>query len=322
MTTSSLLEWFVGNRNPSITEKLTSDGEPVNLSSGINHVEFLARDAGGTALICFGTAALVSGGTFGDVRYDWTAGDIAPGGILSEERMPLVWWRVVYADGHTQDLNEALIRVSQHDPTMGDGAIAYVELEAIKNTLSLTGQTYADPDIRVALGAASRGIDEICDRRFYPDPDANQVRYYQASSPTGSVEIDDLSELTKVSIDLSGGTAFAYDLVANRDFTLEPLNAAADGKPWEELCLGPSPRYYWPAYPRSVRVTGRFGWTYIPAGVQEACTILTTRLMRRMREAPFGVVTNMDGEAIRIARSDPDVAFALEPFRREAAYVG
>jgi hypothetical protein len=66
--------------------------------------------------------------------------------------------------------------------------------------------------------------------------------------------------------------------------------------------------------PSSVAVTGQFGWPAVPAQVIEATTILATRLLRRAREAPFGVVgLGIDGAAVRISRFDPDVGFLLDP---------
>jgi hypothetical protein len=62
----------------------------------------------------------------------------------------------------------------------------------------------------------------------------------------------------------------------------------------------------------------------VPAQVKEATSILAARLIRRMREAPFGVVVvgGIDvGAAARIARVDPDVRFLLEPFTRWRPFV-
>jgi hypothetical protein len=45
--------------------------------------------------------------------------------------------------------------------------------------------------------------------------------------------------------------------------------------------------------------------------------IMSVRLMKRAREAPFGVASvGFDGAAVRIARVDPDVAFLLDNWVR------
>ena len=62
-------------------------------------------------------------------------------------------------------------------------------------------------------------------------------------------------------------------------------------------------------------MTGVFGWSEVPAPVKQATTIMATRLLRRAREAPFGVVgLGLDNAPVRIAKIDPDVAFLLNPF--------
>jgi hypothetical protein len=201
----------------------------------------------------------------------------------------------------------------------GWAAIAneYVSAAALKATLGITVNTF-DADIDAARVAASRGIDGICDRRFYPDADANQVRYY---TPWGyrALRIDDLATHTEVGTNRSGdGTSFTA-LTLNTDYFLEPLNAAADGQPFTRITWHP---FGYAAlrlgFPRYVRVTGKFGWATVPDSVVEATSILAAALYKRAREAPFGIQTvGVDqGTAARIARSDPHVMMLLGPFMR------
>lgn len=183
----------------------------------------------------------------------------------------------------------------------------YLTLAEVKSSLSLTGESFADADLTLAITAASRGIDKATNRRFYPDADANTVRYYSPDSE--AVPIDDLAELTALEVRLSDGLEVWTE---NGDFILTPLNAPVDNEPWTMVeAYGRS----FPRRPRSVKITGRFGWGATPAQIKEATSILTSKLMRRIREAPFGVVSFDSGEALRIARMDPDVRFLIEPFR-------
>ena len=191
----------------------------------------------------------------------------------------------------------------------------YITLEEFKYTAELTGFSFADGDIPNAIGAASRGIDEYCGRKFYTDA---TTRYYTPVEP-GYLRIDDLVTLGTMTSDLDGDGVFEQTWTLNTDFVLEPLNAAADGKPYEEIRLHPAGSLRFSCYPRSVSVSGTFGWAATPAPVKEATTILASRLLRRAREAPFGVVgIGIDNAAVRIARTDPDVAFLLDPFIRGA----
>jgi hypothetical protein len=196
----------------------------------------------------------------------------------------------------------------------------YLTVAELKSTLELSGESYADDDLNVAITAASRSVDSFCDRRFWADADANQIRYY---TPTSSVvvQIDDLVTLTTLATDDAGDQTFGQAWTANTDLFLEPLNAAADGQPYTRLCTNParSSLYFPLQYGRSVKVTGKFGWPAVPTEVKQATTIIAGRLLKRARETPMGVVmagVGFDGAAIRIASQDPDVTMLLSPLRR------
>jgi hypothetical protein len=63
-------------------------------------------------------------------------------------------------------------------------------------------------------------------------------------------------------------------------------------------------------------VQGQWGWPQIPQPVVEATRIEATRLLRRTREATFGIVgVGPVGSAVRLPTVDPDVALLLAPFK-------
>lgn len=194
----------------------------------------------------------------------------------------------------------------------------YVRLEELKATLELTNQTFADNDIQAAISAASRGIDEVCQRRFWAD--TTPVDRYYTPVTSQQVMIDDLYDFDALVTDQDGDSVYEQAWTLNTEFALLPLNAAADGWPYTTLRLHPRNTtgfpYWWP---RSVKITGRFGWETVPAPVTEATTILATQLLKRAREAPFGIVSiGIDvGATARIAVTDPSVRFLLSPYMRE-----
>lgn len=180
-----------------------------------------------------------------------------------------------------------------------------------------------DTDITTACSAASRGIDRACNRRFWVDANANQIRYYSPPRSGSVLVIDDLVTLTTLKIDQQGGTTFGTTLTENTDFVLEPLNAAAETPVWPYTMvrLHPGSGYYWPQNPRSVKVTGKFGWPAVPDEIVRATTILATKLFKR-QESPMGIVTVGvdDVTAMRIATSDPDVRFLIGPYTRMTGF--
>jgi len=188
---------------------------------------------------------------------------------------------------------------------------SYITPADLKASLSLEDQSYADQDVELAIAAASRGIDGMTGRRFYKDQDANRIRYY---TPTrhDTLHINDLVELTTRRVD---GEEWEEG-----DYRLLPLNAAADGHPYTTII--PVGRRRFPAgVVGGVEVVGRFGWPEVPDAVKAATSILATKLLKRTREAPFGVVAFAldDGTAIRIARNDPDVRFLVDSYMRNQA---
>lgn len=193
----------------------------------------------------------------------------------------------------------------------------YTDLATVKASLSLTGYTFADADISRQITAASRAVDGICDRRFWIDT-SDVTRYY---TPTSAryVPIDDLAALTSLATDTSRDGTFATTWVTNTDFTLSPLTGPNRGFPSTGIALTPnSSRYFDVGWPRTIRVAGRFGWPAVPQDISTATEIIAVQLLRRIREAPFGIVAfGVDSaSAMRLTRSDPHLNMLLGPYTR------
>lgn len=192
----------------------------------------------------------------------------------------------------------------------------YLTLTEWKTTAEMIGFSFADNDAELAISAASRGVDQYTGRRFYPDSSASTVRYYTPQN--GNVlDIDDLIVCATVQTDWDGDSVFENTWTANTDYLLEPFNAAAEAKPYERLRVHPSSSLRFPGWPRSVAITGQWGWAAVPDPVKTATSILAARLLKRTREAPFGVVgLGPDMVAVRISVTDPDIAFLLRPYQK------
>jgi len=249
-------------------------------------------------------------GTRGYVSYQWAADDTDTAGLF------LSVWRVTFSGGEIQSYPNGgyvLVRITPAEfPTSAD----YLTVEQLKKTRQLAGHTYADDDIGLAIGAASRGIDALCARRFWKD-ETDVTRYY---SPRASnlVLIDDLAAVTSVA---SGeASTFTDTWARHQDYDLYPLNAEADGRPWTRLEPGAYGRCF-PTGPRTIQVVGKFGWPTIPEPIRQATGILASMLLLRHREAVFGVILAGAeiGAIARIARDDPQVTFLTRPFVRKAS---
>src|SRR4029077_12146930 len=153
-----------------------------------------------------------------------------------------------------------------------------------------------------------------CGRRFSKD-DTDQTRAY-VPARYAWIEIDDLAEPTSIESDTQMPGTFEPCPVG--EYRFEPLNAQADGWPYTVLRLAeyPSIQPFMP-YFGTVRGTGKFGWPEMPPSVKEATKTLSARLVKRVREAPFGIAgMGVDGIAVRVSTTDPDVAMLLSPYTR------
>lgn len=297
------LIWYVGDEDPSAADQITLGGVGVDLTS--KTVRFRMRRVGDTTLKVDELVDFKDAN--GNWRYDWDSDDLDTAGEY-------LAWIATTTGARDQTVQEFTLEVRAHGPLQN----AYVELEVFKDTASLKGKNYADGDIQNALVAASRGIDEALHRRFWLDADANQVRYYTPRYG-GCLEIDDLVVLTSLKCDQDGDGTFEETWTLNTDFILEPLNAAADGKPFERIERHDLATRSFPSWRRSVEVTGQFGWAAVPAGVETLTTLIAARLVQRTRQAPFGIIAlGGDGAAVRAAAMarDPEYAWLTDGLQR------
>ena len=177
----------------------------------------------------------------------------------------------------------------------------YVSPETFKASTSVP-DGLGDEDVERALAAASGAVEELAHRKFWLDPEPT-TRTFTALTSRMMV-VNDLASFTSVT---SKGTAVT-------DVVGEPLNAPVDGKPFLWLV---SPGHGFSTDHAAIEVTGRFGWPEVPDQVPQFVSIVAAKLLKRTREAPFGIVSpGLDGPAMRLGREDPDARMLLRPLVR------
>lgn len=179
----------------------------------------------------------------------------------------------------------------------------YVDVDDLKTSLSLAGTTFMDDDLEQSAAAASEMVDDATNRTFGLSA-TDETRYFRTSDPSLLI-IDDLVTLTSVAADFDADGDYEETLVNGTAFQLGPINAAVKGHPYEYLEARRG--YRFPANGGYVKVVGRFGWSETPPRVIKATRILTVRLVKRDREAPFGIVGVGTEGAAAILRSDPEI---------------
>lgn len=186
----------------------------------------------------------------------------------------------------------------------------YATLAEVKARLGITDSTY-DSVLEAVVEAASRGIDNYADRRFYA---ATETRYFTACDSTYAL-IDDVVSVTTLATDNDGNRAYGTTW-ASTDYDLSPFNAIARGAPYTRIDVAPLGSKTFPLYTRAVKVVGSFGYAAaVPDVINEAALILSARFFRR-KDSPLGVAGFGDLGAIRVSTVDPDVKTLLAPLRR------
>jgi hypothetical protein len=190
----------------------------------------------------------------------------------------------------------------------------YVTLAALKTYLRISDNV-DDADLAIDITAASRAIDDHCNRQF-GKVTAAEARIYTPRPDyergVWVVDIDDLDDVTGLAV-LVGGSAVT-------SYTLEPVNAVVKGKVWTRLVISADSSVQPTGTDNEAAITAKWGWTTAPVSVGHACRLQASRFNAR-RGSPYGVAGSPDqGSEMRLlARVDPDVGVSLRGYRRERA---
>ena len=189
----------------------------------------------------------------------------------------------------------------------------YCTLADVKAALRIQ-DSVDDALLENSVNAASRMIDQYCNRYFYSGS-AGEIRYYKANDGF-TCWIDDaisVSELKTSSTD-----PLIYDTTwAAEDYQLLPANRIANGAYYPITGLSATDNYLFPVWAdiALVKVTGQFGWSSVPDSIKFATIIQASRLFKRL-ESPLGVAGVSDIGIMRVgANIDGDVAQLINPFR-------
>jgi hypothetical protein len=195
----------------------------------------------------------------------------------------------------------------------------YASLAEVKAALRIT-DSIDDSLLEMAVESASRLIDGFAARQFYSSGSA--VRYFVAQDDF-VVEVDDLANGTVV-IQTAQDADGVFDTTwGTDDYQLEPLNAVLDGIAWPYNQIRAVGDYLWPISGGEalIKVTGTYGWPYVPIAIKQATIIQASRIYKRL-DSPMGIVGFGDMGAIRVSNQlDPDVAQLVMPYKRMRTFI-
>lgn len=205
--------------------------------------------------------------------------------------------------------------------------MSYADLNALKRHLQLGASTADDQDLQRNLDTASREIDQLCSRTFAVAGDTPTPRWftpwYDRRSGRWRVAIDDIMDTTGLTVESWNDADEYWTTSVAGPFAYYPINAAAEDLPYTELVLPASvslPAPSWSGWTSDdsrdyLQITALWGWTAVPANVEQACILQAARLFKR-RDALFGVTSAPGGgDSIRLQdRMDPDAVSALRGY--------
>jgi hypothetical protein len=177
-----------------------------------------------------------------------------------------------------------------------------------------TSDTVSDTVLETIITSVSREIDALCGRRFWTT-DTTETRYFTAHDPTILFPEVDIVSITSIAVDYDGSRAYSTTM-DTADYDLLPANAAVDSIPYSWIEIAPMGDESFPTHRNGVKVVGYFGWSAVPAAVEEATLIQCQRVWKR-RDSPFGVISNPAGGDMRLLEKiDPDVQALLWNYRK------
>lgn len=190
----------------------------------------------------------------------------------------------------------------------------YITGTELGNYMSIT-----DPDavetveLQLAATAASRAVDKATNRQFGLVA-APEERFYTAwvdwVAGRWVVDVDDVQTMAGLVVEVG-------DLGPTTAYTLEPVNAAAKGRPWERLVFDEDSSVLPVGDRHEISVVARWGWSVVPSTIPLATKLQGSRFHSR-RDSPYGIAGSPDtGSEQRLsARADPDVRVMLTSYRR------
>lgn len=175
------------------------------------------------------------------------------------------------------------------------------------------GDTDDNPELALALTAASRAIDKACSRQFGVTDSTEERTYESHWNPRYAryvARIDDLMTQVGLVVTVSGA--------ATTDYDLRPFNASSTSRPWQRIHSAGATPPSSGSGPYTIAVTATWGWTSVPDTIKQATLVQAARIFQR-RSAPFGVAGSPElGSEIRLlAKIDADVEVMVAAYRRD-----
>lgn len=183
------------------------------------------------------------------------------------------------------------------------------------------GFTDRDSLVELAIEAASRDIDNHCDRSFYAyNGGTATARVFAATDPL-LLRVDDIASTTDLVIKTDDDVDGTFETTwTTDDYQLEPLNAFVPGigdHPYTQIRVKPNGTHTWPVYAEQalVQITAKWGWTTTPTAIKQAC-LAQMAAVYKSPEAAFGVADVAEFGPVPVRALHPTAARLISHFRK------
>lgn len=197
----------------------------------------------------------------------------------------------------------------------------YCTLDDLKTTLAdgSWGGDY-DTELERVCRAASRAIDAFCGREdgsFYVT--TSTTRYFDGSG-SDRIHLPYMANKPSVSIDTSWSGVYE-DWFEDTDYFVEGVYGYNVG-PWYLIICNPRYQSVIPKFPKSVKVTAKWGlYETVPDVIRQAAITQAIRFFKRSQQgfADIGAVVEL-GQITYVKKVDPDVQSLIDrsPFKEMA----
>lgn len=173
-----------------------------------------------------------------------------------------------------------------------------------------------DSMLAVLVTAASRAIDREVgqDANYFSPSSDNVTRYYDGNNKR-CLQVGDWVSVATVAVSDEGGLASSdYTAWSSSDYITYPYNTTPITRLDVDTLNGS--QLYFDAYPKSVRVTGIYGYsTTPPSDVALACKMQVIRWFMRTKQMLAETGGDSERGGYSFDHIDPDISSLLNPYK-------
>ena len=149
---------------------------------------------------------------------------------------------------------------------------AYISMRGLSGAVGTDASD--DAVIEDMVENVSRYIARQTGRRFYVD--GSDTDYFYKVDDSYEIPLPDFASITTVSVDYNNTRS--YTALVSGDYDKLPDNYVAEGLPINGLAITPTSSAYFPTWRRGVKVTGKRGWSAVPADIKDACLAIVENI--------------------------------------------